>query len=654
MHGGEPSQVPPVGVGTSLFATTQPPTEQEEDSHSSSSNSPTRADYEEFDFYMNVNDSESSIGIPTSDAAAAQDEYQCQPPIQRLPAEILINTFSKLGTATDLLNCMLTCKAWARNAVDLLWLRPACSTWPKHSVICRTLNLPNPYFAYRDFVKRLNLATLADSVNDGSVTPLQVCTQVERLTLTNCHGLTDQGLISLITDNRRLLALDISGDSNITEASINLLAQNCRLLQGLNISGCTKISNESLINVAERCKKIKRLKFNDCHQIDDSSIMAFAKNCPNILEIDLHHCKNVGSEPVTALLQYGRSLREFRLANCDLITDSAFLSLPPNQTFQHLRILDFTSCVRLTDSAVEKIIEVAPRLRNVVFAKCRNLTDVAVNAISKLGKNLHYVHLGHCNQITDDAVKNLVHCCARIRYIDLGCCNRLTDASVTKLATLPKLRRIGLVKCQSITDESVYALSHASRRVLNPSGPVDITYPDFHGGNNHVSSLERVHLSYCINLTLRSVIILLNNCPKLTHLSLTGVQAFLRPDLEQFCRDAPPDFNQHQRDAFCVFSGTGVTGLRRYLNAEYRTRHLARMEETEGAESRSLREASTQANNGEDDLDMTGLMSAATLGGQGRVVLEGLEEAPEEDDELEDSVMTATNTPTPAGSLQPN
>lgn len=78
------------------------------------------------------------------------------------------------------------------------------------------------------------------------------------------------------------------------------------------------------------------------------------------------------------------------------------------------------------------------------------------------------------------------------------------------------------------------------------------------------------------------------------------------------------------------------------------------MEETEGAESRSLREASTQANNGEDDLDMTGLMSAATLGGQGRVVLEGLEEAPEEDDELEDSVMTATNTPTPAGSLQPN
>lgn len=37
----------------------------------------------------------------------------------------------------------------------------------------------------------------------------------------------------------------------------------------------------------------------------------------------------------------------------------------------------------------------------------------------------------------------------------------------------------------------------------------------------------------------QSVIKLLNSCPRLTHLSLTGVQAFLRVDLEQFCRDAP-------------------------------------------------------------------------------------------------------------------
>lgn len=59
---------------------------------------------------------------------------------------------------------------------------------------------------------------------------------------------------------------------------------------------------------------------------------------------------------------------------------------------------------------------------------------------------------------------------------------------------------------------------------------------------------------------------LLNNCPRLTHLSLTGVQAFLRDDLTVFCREAPGEFNDHQREVFCVFSGNGVSRLREYLN----------------------------------------------------------------------------------------
>jgi len=62
--------------------------------------------------------------------------------------------------------------------------------------------------------------------------------------------------------------------------------------------------------------------------------------------------------------------------------------------------------------------------------------------------------------------------------------------------------------------------------------------------------------------------VLLNNCLKLTHLSLTGVQAFLRDDLLSFIREAPSEFNNHQRDVFCVFSGGGVSRLREYLNQE--------------------------------------------------------------------------------------
>lgn len=216
----------------------------------------------------------------------------------------------------------------------------------------------------------------------------------------------------------------------------------------------------------------------------DQSILSFAETCPSILEIDLHNCNMVTSKAVTALLSKLRHLRELRLAHCTQVDDSAFASLPPQVTFDSLRILDLTACESVRDESVEKLVHAAPRLRNLVLAKCRFITDRSVMAICRLGKNLHYVHLGHCSNISDSAVIALVKSCNRIRYIDLACCNRLTDHSVQQLATLPKLRRIGLVKCQAITDQSILALARPKHN------------------NASSSSLERVHLSYCVQLTM--------------------------------------------------------------------------------------------------------------------------------------------------------
>lgn len=216
--------------------------------------------------------------------------------------------------------------------------------------------------------------------------------------------------------------------------------------------------------------------------------MAVARHCPYMLEIDLHNCRAISNISITSLISRGRQLRELRVGHCNLLTDAAFLDLPKSLAFESLRILDLTACHQLHDEAVEKIIETSPRLRNLVLAKCKEITDRSVHAITKLGKNLHYIHLGHCAQVTDTAIVQLVKMCNRIRYIDLACCHRLTDVSVKQLATLPKLRRIGLVKCQSITDRSIMALAKAS--------------PEHRAKVPGLSLLERVHLSYCINLTL--------------------------------------------------------------------------------------------------------------------------------------------------------
>ncbi|KAF2231343.1 RNI-like protein [Viridothelium virens] len=531
------------------------------DSESSASTSPERGQDDDNDsFMLHPNDSQSSLGGSISrdispDSVRDFGERCRRSPICRLPAELLIAIFTRLSTSpADLRSCMLVSKDWARNAVGLLWLRPHTDNWQGLHNVTRSIRAVDSYFAYHDLIKRLNLTQLGNQVSDGTILPFSGCKRIERLTLTNCSKLTDLGLAPLLDGNRNLLALDITGLEHITDKTMKKVAQHCLRLQGLNVTNCRKITDDSLEAVAKSCKHVKRLKFNGCTQLTDKSIMTFADNCHSILEIDLHDCRSLEDESVTALIDGGRQLRELRLQHCGRITDNAFLQLPQDATYESLRILDLTDCGELQDAGVQKIITAAPRLRNLVLAKCRQITDRAVMSITKLGKNLHYIHLGHCARITDVGVTQLVKLCNRIRYIDLACCQNLTDMSVQQLAALPKLKRIGLVKCGSITDRSILAL--AKPKQAGQGGPLQ------------PSSLERVHLSYCTLLSLDGIHALLNNCPRLTHLSLTGVQAFLREELIHFCREAPAEFNDHQRDVFCVFSGPGVGRLRAYLNEE--------------------------------------------------------------------------------------
>ncbi|KIX95607.1 uncharacterized protein Z520_08727 [Fonsecaea multimorphosa CBS 102226] len=528
----------------------------------SSDSSPCPGDDEDTDYFMaHANDSQSSIGAITAirdcDNDVDIEQVHRLSPISKLPPEILIAILAKLTTTSDLRNCMLVSYHWALYTAGILWHRPLCNKWSNLLNVVEALEKGNKsYFPYHEMIKRLNLSALADKISDGTVQLFTNCKGVERLTLTNCVKLTDFGVAALVDGCRKLQALDVTDLVSLTDHTLHVVAKNCAKLQGLNITNCSNITDESLVEIAENCRQLKRLKLNGVVRATDLSITAVARNCRSILEIDLAGCHSITSESVTALLSNLSNLRELRLAHCIDINDSAFTNLPPRLSFDALRILDLTACEQVRDDAIARIIPAAPRLRNLVLAKCRHITDRAVASICKLTKNLHYIHLGHCINLTDNAVIQLVKACNRIRYIDLACCSRLTDASVRHLAQLPKLRRIGLVKCQNLTDQSIIALAR---------GPLMFGAGGKIGVPSQLVSLERVHLSYCVNLTLKGITALLHHCPRLTHLSLTGVQAFLRDDLTCFCRDAPAEFTHPQRDVFCVFSGDGVQRLRDHL-----------------------------------------------------------------------------------------
>jgi len=475
--------------------------------------------------------------------------FPYEEPICVLPPEVLCLIFSYMNSKTDLLNIALVCKAWAEMIIELIWFRPGISDENVYAKLGVVLEQPksSTYWNYRMYIKRLNLSLVPNLVTDKYLSLFQGCKNLERITLVNCSHVGSAAITGLLKDCNRLQSIDLTGVRDIQDDIYHSLAANCLKLQGLYIPGSFDVTKGAILEVIRSCPLLKRLKISECPEVDDEILTELVAHCPNLVEIDLHGCGKVTNTAVHEMFVKLENLKEFKISKNDNITSVCFDDSPDGSRLclEKLRILDFTQCSNITDSAVEKFTMLAPRLRNVVLSKCTAITDRALHAIAKLGKNLHYVHLGHCSNITDYGACELIKCCYRLQYIDLACCTQLTNATVVELAQLPKLKRIGLVKCSQITDEGILALAENSR--------------------SHEDNLERVHLSYCMNLTIYPIYRLLKAFPRLTHISLTGVAQFLRRDITQFCREPPEEFNPHQKSIFCVFSGEGVNQLRTYL-----------------------------------------------------------------------------------------
>lgn len=484
-----------------------------------------------------------SIARPRAPSSSSYSSPQCL--LLRLPTEVFMHIFNYLDRS-DLFRLLTVCREFADLIVEILWFRPNMQTDASFKLIRNIMSAPSSltHWDYRQYIKRLNLSFMTKLVDDNLLALFYDCPRLERLTLVNCTRVTQSPITRMLQNCSRLQSIDLLGVTAVHDDIIYSLARNCRRLQGLYAPTCGQVLEEAILILLQSCPMLKRVKFNNSDNITDETTKAMHQNCKSLVEIDLHNCPRITDKYLRVIFLELSQLREFRISNAPGITDLLLELIPSEPYLEKLRIIDITGCNAITDKLVEKLVVCAPRLRNVVVSKCFQITDASLRALSHLGRSLHYVHLGHCSHITDFGVAALVRACHRIQYIDLACCTQLTDWLLVELTNLPKLRRIGLVKCNMITDNGIVEL--VSRR-----GERDC--------------LERVHLSYCTNLLVAPIYYLLKNCPKLTHLSLTGISLFLRRDITQFCREPPHDFNQLQRDSFCVFLGRGVNELRDHL-----------------------------------------------------------------------------------------
>lgn len=468
-------------------------------------------------------------------------------PVNKLPSEILHLVLDKLSRKTSIVHLLVVCKSWAQIIIKIIYYRPHINKKTQLDLFMRTMRLSSneTIFNYRLMIKRLNFSFVGDYLTDEELYSFVGCKNLERLTLVFCKHVTSKPVSAVLQDCQYLQSVDITGIKDVEDNIFHTLASNCIRIQGFYVPQAKNVSFEALIKFISHASMLKRVKITANNNINDEIIELLADRCPMLVEVDITLSPNVHDQSLVKMFTKLGQLREFRITHNFHVSDKLFFELAQKvRHFPSLRLIDFSGCEHITDKTIEYVVDLAPKLRNVFLGKCSRITDTSLIHLSRLGKNLQTVHFGHCFNITDAGVRVLVKSCPRIQYVDFACCTNLTNHTLYELSYLTKLKRIGLVKCSQMTDDGL--LNMIALRGRN-------------------DTLERVHLSYCSNITIYPIYELLMACPRLSHLSLTAIPSFLRPDITAFCRPTPPDFSDNQRQIFCVFSGKGVHKLRHYL-----------------------------------------------------------------------------------------
>jgi len=362
---------------------------------------------------------------------------------------ILTNILKYLSSPGDIYNALLVSRSWCECSVELLWYRPSIPDLNTLIKIMEIISREEPTFTYAQFIRRLNFVYVGSDMSDGIFSRLAPCTRLERLTLAGCSKLSDDVIALTVPFFPNLFAIDLSGVESVADRTVFALANSCRKLQGVNLLDCRRVTSSSVCALADGCPILRRIRLSGLVDLTDEPVSALAMKSSLLLEIDLDGCKKLSDRAVRDIWTHSHNMRELRLSHCVELTNLAFPApqnihnlppgpnslpqsadstrqpasdLPPlhlSRPFEHLRMLDLTSCSNITDDAVEGIVAASPRLRNLVLSKCSQLTDRAVESISLLGKHLHSLHLSHAYFITDQSINTLSRSCTRLRYIDL-------------------------------------------------------------------------------------------------------------------------------------------------------------------------------------------------------------------------------------------
>jgi len=250
----------------------------------------------------------------------------------------------------------------------------------------------------------LSLATYWKIKDSDLAIVMTTCTNIEKLDLSNCYNITDEGLSHVLQKGSHLTSLNISFLSQILGTCFS--SHNLKSLTYFNMTHCKHIDDKALEQFLIHIEKLQSLHLRRCKGITELGIFFIAQNCRFLQTLDVADCSHVQFDKCLKYLASScRELTGLNMSFCTRTSKTGFYDLSLGQ--QNFKSLNLSYCLQITDSIIRHFTLSIGGLQYLSLRGCSKITDATALHLAMMSPDLTEVDVSCCNQITTLAIETL-------------------------------------------------------------------------------------------------------------------------------------------------------------------------------------------------------------------------------------------------------
>ncbi|XP_022149436.1 F-box protein At5g67140 [Momordica charantia] len=179
--------------------------------------------------------------------------------IDRLPIDLLAHIFAMIKSFTDLAQASGVCRKWKEGVKLSLGSRESLSFAGWKMDDDSTARLIRHAYSLREL--DISRSRWGCQITDAGLCKISLAKCIPNLTsvsLWGMAGITDKGVVQLISRANSLLNLNIGG-TFVTDISLFAIADNCPNLKTIVLWSCRHVTESGLLVLVSKCRKLQSI-----------------------------------------------------------------------------------------------------------------------------------------------------------------------------------------------------------------------------------------------------------------------------------------------------------------------------------------------------------------------------------------------------------